>query len=92
MQLLTSLFNPVRNLFQLMRFYQPEPPVRRTLDLASSVKPRERVPKPTTPMRLTDISSVQHDEDDGMDGKYIMHRWCETQRESAQAYYTYEID
>ena len=54
------------------------------------VKPRERVPKPTTPMRLTDISSVQ--QDDGMDGKYIMHRWCETQGESAQAYYTYEID
>ena len=61
------------------------------------VKPRERVPKPTTPMRLTDISSVQHDDDDdddddGMDGKYIMHRWCETQGESAQAYYTNEVD
>ena len=56
------------------------------------VKPRERMPKPTTPMRLTDISSVQHDEDDGMDGKYMMHRWCETQGEGAQAYYTSEVD
>ena len=56
------------------------------------VKPRKRVPKPITRMRLTDLSSVQYDDDDGMDGKYIMHQWCGTQGESAQAYYTYEID
>ena len=32
---------------------------------------QERVPKPTRPIRLTDISPVQHDDVYGMDGKYI---------------------
>ncbi|XP_072042911.1 WD repeat-containing protein 90-like [Amphiura filiformis] len=37
-------------------------PVRRSLDLASSLRPRDRAPKPTTPIRITDISSVQYDD------------------------------
>ena len=66
--------SPVRRSLDLATSHQkPSTSRDRGLDLASSLRPRDKAPKPSTPIRLTDISSVQHDEDydvDPMDGKF----------------------
>ncbi len=71
-------------------------PVRRRLDLASSLRPRDSAPKPTTPIRLTDISAVQHDDydddnddDDIIQGesKVISTLFIETYQKADAQYY-----